>query len=151
MSGYSGRSTLLAVAAAVVLSACGGDAGDDAPAVDTGTPAPAQPASTVGANVVLPEGVTPEMVAQGAQIFNRQICMSCHGMNGVGSVLGPALTDQEWLNSDGSYESIINVVRTGVPQPVQFAAAMPPMGGIQLSDEQIRQVAAYVYALSHGG
>jgi mono/diheme cytochrome c family protein len=66
-------------------------------------------------------------------------------------VLGPALTDQEWLNTDGSYEGIMDVVRTGVAEPVQFQAPMPPMGGIQLSDEQIRQVAAYVYSLSHGG
>jgi len=28
---------------------------------------------------------------------------------------------------------------------------MPPMGGAQLTDEQVRAVAAYVYAISHGG
>jgi mono/diheme cytochrome c family protein len=146
-----GRNGLVVAAAAMVLSACGGDAAEQAtPAGDTG--APAQPApSTVGANVELPEGVTQEMVAQGERIFNQQICFSCHGANGTGSVLGPALTDQEWLNTDGTYEGIVNVVRTGVATPVQYQAPMPPMGGIQLSDEQIRQVAAYVYALSHGG
>ena len=154
--GQWGRSRLLATAAVVLLAACAGDAADE-PADDMGAetpaPQPQQPAqSTVGANVDLPEGVTQEMVAQGEQIFNQQICFSCHGANGVGSVLGPALTDQEWLNTDGSYEGIMGIVRTGVPQPVQFtSSAMPPMGGIQLTDEQIRQVAAYVYALSHGG
>lgn len=153
--GQWGRSRLLATAAVVLLAACAGDAADEpADDVDTETPAPQPqqpPQSTVGANVELPEGVTQEMVAQGEQIFNQQICFSCHGANGVGSVLGPAFTDQEWLNTDGSYEGIMEIVRTGVPQPVQFTAPMPPMGGIQLSDEQIRQVAAYVYAVSHGG
>ena len=154
--GQWGRSRLLATAAVVLLAACAGDAADEpADDVDTGTPAeqpqPQAPQSTVGANVELPEGVTQEMVAQGEQIFNQQICFSCHGANGVGTVLGPALTDQEWLNTDGSYEGIMGIVRTGVPEPVQFSAPMPPMGGIQLSDEQIGQVAAYVYALSHGG
>lgn len=149
-----GRSGLLAMAAAVVLSACGGDAGEEMPADDVDVPeAPAAqpPQSTVGAGVELPEGVTQEMVAQGEQIFNQQICFSCHGANGVGTPLGPSFTDQEWLNTDGSYDGIMQIVRTGVPTPVQAPAPMPPMGGIQLSDEQVRQVAAYVYALSHGG
>jgi mono/diheme cytochrome c family protein len=149
----------LAAAAAVVVSACGGDAAEQAtPGAepDTGAPeAPAQPQQpqqpTGGADVELPAGVTQEMVAQGNQIFNEQICFSCHGANGVGTVLGPALTDQEWLNTDGSYEGIMTVVRNGVAEPVQFAAPMPPMGGIQLNDEQVQQVAAYVYSLSHGG
>jgi mono/diheme cytochrome c family protein len=148
----------LTVATVLFLSACAGDAEEQplpADDVDTGAPAaPApQPGQTTppGAGGELPAGVTQEMVAQGEQIFNQQICFSCHGANGVGSVLGPALTDQEWLNTDGSYEGIMDVVRTGVAEPVQFQAPMPPMGGIQLSDEQIRQVAAYVYSLSHGG
>jgi mono/diheme cytochrome c family protein len=148
-----GRSGL-AAAAVVFLAACGGDAGQD-DELDTGAPeAPSQQPTeqpTAGASVDLPEGVTQDMVAAGEQIFNQQICFSCHGANGTGSVLGPALTDQEWLNTDGSYEGIMDVVRTGVAEPVQFQAPMPPMGGIQLSDEQVRQVAAYVYSISHGG
>lgn len=155
MKGQVGRNGLFAFAAVLVLSACGGDAAEQATPAGDDTAAPEAPAaqtpqSTVGANVELPEGVTQDMVAQGEQIFNQQICMSCHGMNGVGTVLGPAMTDQEWLNTDGTYEGIMDIVRTGVADPVEFAAPMPAMGGIQLSDEQIRQVAAYVYALSHG-
>ena len=148
------RNGLFAMAAALILSACAGDAGEDAPADDTDAVTPATPATpaqpTVGANVELPEGVTPEMVAQGEQIFNQQICFSCHGVNGVGTALGPALNDQEWLNTDGTFDDIVNTIRTGVAQPVQFAAPMPAMGGLQLTDEQLRSVAGYVYALSHG-
>lgn len=157
MEGHVGRNGLLALTAVLLLSACGGDAGEQAtPAGDadtaaTGTPAQPTPQPTPGASVDLPEGVTQEMVAQGEQIFNQQICFSCHGADGVGTTLGPALTDDEWLNTDGTYDGIVNIIRTGVTQPVEFPAPMPPMGGIQLTDEQVRQVAAYVYSISHGG
>ncbi|HEX6135943.1 MAG TPA: cytochrome c [Longimicrobiales bacterium] len=151
------RSSAFTMAAVLVLAACGGgDAGDqtepaDDMGPDTSAAAPTTPSSTVGANVELPEGVTQAMVAEGEQIFNQQICFTCHGANGVGTTLGPPMTDQEWLNIDGSYEAIIEVVRTGVVQPVQYPSPMPAMGGIQLSEDQIRAVAAYVYALSRGG
>lgn len=151
----SRRSGLFAAAAVVLLSACAGDAGEqEPPAADTSAPA-AQPtpppAAPAGANVDLPEGVTQEMVAQGETIFNDQICATCHGVDGVGTPLGPPMTDTEWLNIDGSYESIMEIVRTGVAQPKEFQAPMLPMGGLQLTDDQIRQVSAYVYSLSHGG
>lgn len=140
----------------LAFTACaGGDDAAEQPAdtavqpAETGTPAE-QPAAA--SNVALPEGVTPEMVAEGQQVFNGTICFSCHGMNGVGGPLAPALNDQEWLNiADGSYEQIVEVVKTGVATPKQFPAPMPAMGGAQLTDEQVNAVAAYVYSISHGG
>jgi mono/diheme cytochrome c family protein len=98
----------------------------------------------------LPPGVTVEMVRQGQQIFTGQgICYTCHGMDGTGTQLAPNLTDQEWLNIDGSYQAIVDLIPVGVPQPKQYPAPMPPMGGAQLSEDQINAVAAYVYTLSH--
>lgn len=149
------RRSSVAAAAVLVLAACGGgDAGEDPPA-GTDTSAATQPATpatpSTATDVELPEGVTPEMVAQGEQIFNQQICMTCHGPNGTGTPAGPALNDQEWLNIDGSYESIVENIRTGVPTPKQYPAPMPPMGGLQLSEDQIRAAAAYVYSISRGG
>ena len=41
-------------------------------------------------------------------------------------------------------------MRTGVPQPKQHPAPMPAMGGANLSDDQIRQVSAYVWSLGGG-
>jgi mono/diheme cytochrome c family protein len=72
-------------------------------------------------------------------------------MDAAGTPLGPNLRDQNWLNSDGSFEGIVSTVRNGVLQPVQYPSAMPAMGGTQLSEDQIQQVSAYVYAISHGG
>lgn len=144
----------LTVAAVLVAAACGDSQPDAQDTPPGGAPgAPAAPAQQVGANVQLPDGVTLDMVQQGRQVFETTTCFTCHGMDASGTALAPSLRDQDWLNSDGSYDAIVNIVRTGVPQPVQHPAPMPPMGGGagSLTDDQVRNVAAYVYAISHGG
>ena len=55
----------------------------------------------------------------------------------------------KWLWSDGSAAGLEQTIRTGVMQPKQYRDPMPPMGGGQLSDEQLKAVAAYVWALGH--
>jgi mono/diheme cytochrome c family protein len=138
-------------AALIVLAACGGgDAAEETAEPPAAEPAP--PAATPPAtNVTLPDGVTPEMVTAGRQVFS-QICFTCHGANGEGVAnLGPPLNDQTWINIDGEYNNIVEVVRTGVMQPKQFPGPMPAMGGLQLTDQQLNEVAAFVYSLSRGG
>jgi mono/diheme cytochrome c family protein len=76
------------------------------------------------------------------------ICYTCHGPDAKGTQLAPDLTDQQWLNVDGSYDAIVQVVTTGVPTPKQFPGLMPPFGQM-LSPDQVRAVAAYVYSLTH--
>jgi mono/diheme cytochrome c family protein len=108
------------------------------------TPAPAAP-----------EGVTPEMVAAGNTIFNTKSCKNCHLPNGVGGVRGPDLTDDKWIHIDGSYDAIVRIVATGFTKAEQvdlkYEFSMNPRGGGNLSDADIRAVAAYVWSLSHGG
>lgn len=111
---------------------------------------PADAADGTVADVQLPEGVTQEMVTAGEQIYSSNgNCMTCHGQGGAGTPLAPVLADGDWLHIDGAYDAIRQIIQAGVPQPLQFPAPMPPMGGAQLSDEQVRSLAAYVYALSH--
>jgi mono/diheme cytochrome c family protein len=99
----------------------------------------------------LPEGVTPAMVAEGEEIFmGAGICHTCHMAGGVGGPLAPDLTDDEWLNVDGSYESIVSNIMTGVPEPIEHPGLMLPKGGTNITDEQVRAVAAYVWTLSQG-
>ena len=71
--------------------------------------------------------------------------------DGVGGPLAPPLNDTTWLNVDGSYDAIVGLIKSGVPQPKQFPAAMPAMGGAQLTEDQIKALAAYVYSIGHGG
>lgn len=97
-----------------------------------------------------PAGVTQEMVEEGARQFGT-VCSACHGAGGAGSPAGPALSDAQWLHISGGFEEIAGIIRAGVPNPVEFPAPMPPLGGGNFNDEQVRQLAAYVFALSHQG
>lgn len=155
------------VTVAGFATACGGNNNKAASAADT-TSAAAQPAAPVAApaestaaapagaaaldTTNLPAGVTGQMVAQGEQIFHgKGNCYTCHGMDGKGTALAPDLTDHVYLNIDGSYQSMVKLVHTGVPNPKQHPAPMPAMGGAQLTDQEVSAVAAYEYTLSHHG
>jgi len=147
-------SALVAMFAVTALAACadqGGQTGDEA-ATDTAatTPAPTTPGPTGAAPAGNPPpGATPEMVAAGQQTFNT-VCVACHGPDAKGTPLAPNLTDSEWINTDGSYQGIISIVQNGVPQPKQYPSPMPPMGGASLTEQQVREVAAYVWSLGGG-
>ncbi len=152
----------LAAVAAFGLAACGGgdQGGGEAasaapesttPAADTGMAAAgAEEGTPTAAN--LPEGITQEQVTQGRRIFTSQGgCVACHGPNAKGTALAPDLTDNEWLHTSGrNYDEIVNIIKTGVPQPVSHPGPMPPMGGANLTDEQVDAVAAYVVSLGQG-
>jgi len=130
-------------------AACGGGE-DGAPAAEeTQQPAAEAEAPAAAMDMELPEGVTPEMVASGEAIFTGQgICYTCHLTGGVGGPLAPNLTDDEWINTDGSYEGIVQVVTNGVPEPVEHPGIMLPKGGSSITDEQVQAVSAYVWTLS---
>ena len=102
----------------------------------------------------VPEGATREMVALGERIYRGQVagatCTGCHGDAGEGTPLAPALTAHKWLWSDGSYDGIAATITRGVPQPKEYRSPMPPMGGAQLTPDQVSAVAAYVWSISHG-
>ena len=99
-----------------------------------------------------PEGVTREMVRQGQTLFTSPgNCYRCHEENGSGSDLAPDLTDAVWLHLSGAnYEEIVALEKSGVPQPKEHPIPMPPRGGVDLTEEQIRAIAAFVYSLSTG-
>lgn len=116
-----------------------------------GTHANAGAAGT--ANLPVPKGATRAMVALGDRIYHGEVggasCTGCHGADANGSPLGPGLTGKKWLWSDGSYAGILKTIQDGVAQPKQYRSAMPPMGGTQLTPDQLSAVAAYVWAISH--
>jgi mono/diheme cytochrome c family protein len=102
------------------------------------------------------DSITPQMIVLGDSIFHGKVaggtCITCHQANAKGIPgLAPDLTDKTWLHSDGSLAAIIATIEKGVPKPKQAVAPMLPKGGANLTSDQIRAVAAYVYSLSHKG
>lgn len=113
----------------------------------------AAPPESNTADLPVPEGSSSPMVALGYRIYQGEVggasCTGCHGAKATGTPLGPDLTKNKWLWSDGSFAGILKVITEGVPKPKQFRSPMPPMGGAQLSPAQASAVAAYVWGLSH--
>jgi mono/diheme cytochrome c family protein len=134
----------------LAMAGCGG--GGDAPAAEEAeAPAPAAEETPAAEAMNLPEGVTAAMVAEGETIFTGEgLCFTCHMQGGVGGPLAPDLTDDVWINIDGSYESIVQNVINGVLEPKEFVSPMLPRGGSTITDEQVRAVAGYVWTLSNG-
>jgi len=125
-----------------------------APAGDVAVTSARPPEGThPDAGSAIPEGATREMVALGDRIYHGQVggapCSGCHGVSGGGSPLGPPLNRQKWLWSDGSFAGILKSIREGVPNPKQYRSPMPPLGGAQLTRDQINALTAYVWSLSH--
>lgn len=106
-----------------------------------------------GAALPTPPGASPDQVARGAQIFAGQIdgatCAGCHGPDGKGSAVGSNLTSGHWLWSDGSVQGILSTIQKGVAKPKDHTGAMPPDGGVQLSQADATAVADYVWSLAH--
>ena len=123
----------------------------------TPCPGAAAPAGKIrviaAASLPAPQGATKAMVALGGRIYLGQVggaaCTGCHGGDGTGTDQGPDLTANRWVWGDGSYAAIRSTIMQGVLQPKNFRAAMPPMGGAQLTPGQVSAVAAYVWGLSH--
>ena len=101
----------------------------------------------------VPAGGSPDQVALGDRIFHGQTkggtCAGCHGTDGRGTAVGSNLASGHWIWSDGSVQGITQTITNGVPQPKDHTGAMPPKGGVQLSQADVAAVADYVWALGH--
>jgi cytochrome c5 len=99
----------------------------------------------------LPRGVTLDMIRQGDDLYRGKAgCNSCHGPDGGGMpASGSGIT--AGLNFV-PYEiaPIDSVIKVGIPEPTtRTPVAMPPRGAASnLTDQETRLVAAYVWAIS---
>ena len=122
--------------------------------VDSGTPWPVPPEVDANQPARLPpllKGMTLEMLRQGDSLFHgRAGCFACHGTEGQGlPSAGPAITAR-LVYAQVDWARIDSVITMGIPNSVSAAPiAMPPRGArSDLTDGEIRRIAAYVWAIS---
>lgn len=152
MSCRSAVSVLMAFGFLAFVACAGGEAGSQEGAAGAAAETGAAAASAEGQQEMeLPEGVTAEMVSQGREVYaGAGRCYVCHDAEGQGMPgLGANLTDDEWAHSDGSFDALVQTIMNGVDSSASTTGApMPAKGGSGITDEQVRQVAAYVWTLS---
>ena len=115
--------------------------------------AAASPAPAMAGSSPVPAGATAAQVERGGRIFRGELadgtCGGCHGMDGKGTPLGPDLTSGTWLWGDGGLAALTDTISKGVPAPKKARSPMPPMGGLQLSPDDLAAVSAYVWSIGH--
>jgi cytochrome c5 len=99
----------------------------------------------------LPAGMSIADIVRGDSIYHgKGTCFVCHGVEGEGRpAAGDALTvGLNWAQPN--WQSIDSLINNGIPQPLtRSPIQMPPRGGrSDLSDTEVRAVAAYVWAIS---
>ena len=79
---------------------------------------------------------SPEMIADGQQLFNIA-CKSCHGVDGYGSPMAPALNNQIFLEQTPD-AAIYQIIAGGV------SGTLMPAWGNRLSDYDLQSLVAYL-------
>jgi mono/diheme cytochrome c family protein len=104
-----------------------------------------QPAAAPAAASADTAVASDNVIAEGRKVFHgKGTCFACHGDKLQGGPVAPSLLGPKWRHADGSFESILHVVRGGSPGTVMVSHP----GGID--EAQTVQVATYVWAVSQG-
>jgi disulfide bond formation protein DsbB len=131
------RLTILVIAGAVLLTACGGsDSGDDG---DSGGSETTAPAALVGD------------AARGLALYDGT-CSACHGPGGIGvEGLGKPWVDSVFISSqtDAGMIAFIEVGRPVDDPENTTGIIMPPKGGNPaLSDQDMADIVAYMRTIN---
>ena len=82
---------------------------------------------------------SPELIDDGRQLFNIA-CKSCHGTDGYGTRMAPAVNNQIFL-SETPDEAIYQIIAGGVP------GTMMPAWGSRLTDYDIQSLVAFLRSM----
>jgi mono/diheme cytochrome c family protein len=103
----------------------------------------------------MPAGVTAKLIAQGDSIMKTPNvpCMRCHGQGLVGAQNAPSLVAGPWMQSGGTFPELTAIVTNGVPRdkikdPAHRFQMNARGGPMNLTDDQARAVAAYIWSIS---
>ena len=121
-------------------------------------PGAAPGAAAAPARATKPADVTPERIAAGKLLFDKGVCINCHGPGGGGTTNAPPLNDKTWLHGEGNFNQIRDIVINGFSASDLvggYGRAMPKRGEpsrgarVLLTDDQVTSVAAYIWSISH--
>lgn len=79
---------------------------------------------------------SPELIADGQQLFNIA-CKSCHGLDGYGTAMAPAVNNQIFLSQTPD-AAIYQIIAGGVPDTLM------PAWGSRLTDRDIQSLVAFL-------
>jgi mono/diheme cytochrome c family protein len=82
---------------------------------------------------------SPELIAEGAQLFNIA-CKSCHGVDGYGTPMAPAVNNQIFL-AETPDAAIYQIIAGGVPDTLM------PAWGSRLNDRDIQALVAFLRSM----
>jgi mono/diheme cytochrome c family protein len=82
---------------------------------------------------------SPTLIADGQRLFNIA-CKSCHGMDGYGSAMAPAVNNQIFL-AETPDAAIYQIIAGGVPDTLM------PAWGNRLSDRDIQSLVAFLRSM----
>jgi mono/diheme cytochrome c family protein len=82
---------------------------------------------------------SPELIAEGQRLFNIA-CKSCHGVDGYGTPMAPALNNTLFL-SETPDAAIYQVIAGGVPDTLM------PAWGSRLDDQKIQSLVAFLRSM----
>ena len=96
--------------------------------------------------------------ARQGRVVYENLCMSCHGLDGMGlkaadALLAPALAKSAWMASNGNVPVLARILLKGQAGPIDGvsygAGLMPPLEHSH-SDQQIADVLTYIGERWHG-
>ncbi|MEI2718588.1 MAG: c-type cytochrome [Gemmatimonadales bacterium] len=145
------RSRLLPLVAFVATATLAAACSSSTPAPSTAPRASAAPAAP--APPARPPEVTAAAIAEGDSLYAAGSCSRCHGPKGVGTPRAPSLVTGPWLQHKGGYAEIVATIANGVPRTAikdtTHRFPMNPRGGpMNLTDPQVKSLAAYVWSIS---
>ena len=142
---------LLSLLPALALASCSSEPAE--PTGDESAPAAAIESSPSVSDASMNESSpSPELIALGNTTFNTGFCHKCHQQGGVGGERAPNLTDDEWVQCDGTVEGIKSVIISGVPVEKHskpgYPFGMNSAAKMNLDDATVDALAAYIHSLS---
>lgn len=110
--------------------------------------------SQVAKNGGIPDQVAAGNPTRGEQRFGEIGCNGCHVINGVGGMIGPDLSQiaSRPLRQASRWPSVAAYIEESIRNPQAyvvegFPADMPSAEQLQLTDEDVRDVVAYLLTL----